>query len=259
MTNSTNPSNGTGVFDVLIKAVEIHIQEQYAQLRITSDDFAVVYLGAIQSTMAESLKFILAEQAAGLEADLLAEKIKSEIKNNEVGGLIDLQKADAEASTAGKLQQTLTEVENTLLAKEKTESEILANKDDGVIAQQTKKLINENLVLQERVLSEKAQTAKTDAEKNLLNEKTFTEEAQTKDIVNGIPVSGIVGEKKKLFTAQTDGFQRDAEQKILKIMVDSFNVAKNADPTGVSGNNSNNLSDSDIGAVVAKAKSGIGV
>jgi hypothetical protein len=193
LTNSTTADDGSGIFDVLINAVELHIVAQYEEGRITGEDYASVYLGAMQSTLAESVKFLLAEQSAGLEADLLNEKVKSEVKNNQTDGVIDNQVA--------------------------------------------------------KLVSEKA----------LLDQKTLTEEAQIEDIVEGSAVAGTVGKKNELFAAQTAGFTRDAEQKMAKIMVDTWNVAKTADPTGISGNTDNNLTDADIGAVIAKAKAGIGI
>jgi hypothetical protein len=258
LTNGTNTDNGTGVFDLLMNSVELRIQKQFAEQRITSDDYAMIYLGALQSIMAESIKFLLAEQSAGLEADLIQQKINSEIKNNENGGVIDLQKADIEAGTAIKAQQTLTEKENTILVREKGESEVLANMPNGLIEKQVAKTDNEGKLLTQRSLTEVQQTAKTAAERELLDQKTRTEEAQIKDIVQGSAVMGTVAKKNNLFEAQTQGFARDAEQKMAKIMADTWNVAKTADPTGVSGNASNRLRDSDIGQVITKAKAGIG-
>lgn len=103
------------------------------------------------------------------------------------------------------------------------------------------------------------QIGKIDQELVLLSSKVNTEDAQTKDVVDGSGVTGVVGKQKGLYGAQTNGFARDAEQKLAKIMADTWNVAKTADPTGVSGNASNRLSDSDIGQVIDSAKKGIGI
>ena len=75
VTNITdeNANNGTGVFDVLMKSVEAHIESQYG--KITGSDYATVYLGSLQAVLAQSIQFVLQEEAAGLQADLIAEQI----------------------------------------------------------------------------------------------------------------------------------------------------------------------------------------
>jgi hypothetical protein len=74
------------------------------------------------------------------------------------------------------------------------------------------------------------QIEKTDAEICLLEAKCATEQAQIVDTVNGVPVVGLVGKQKNLYQKQADGFDRDAEQKALKLLVDMYSVAKSADP-----------------------------
>jgi hypothetical protein len=75
LTNATTGDDGTGVFDILMQSVERHLEEQLDQGRITGPDYATVYLGALQSTLQQSIEFLLREQEAGHRADLvLAQK-----------------------------------------------------------------------------------------------------------------------------------------------------------------------------------------
>jgi len=62
VTNATTPTDGTGVFDSLMETLNIHIEDQYKKNRIKSTDYASVYLGAMQSAMAESIQFVLQKQ-----------------------------------------------------------------------------------------------------------------------------------------------------------------------------------------------------
>ena len=64
------------------------------------------------------------------------------------------------------------------------------------------------------------------AEVALLEQRALTEQAQILDIVDGNTVLGTIGKQKGLHQAQTDGFARDAEQKALKIMMDSWGISK---------------------------------
>jgi len=100
------------------------------------------------------------------------------------------------------------------------------------------------------------QEPKVEAEVDLLNQKRYTEEAQILDVVNSATVLGTVGKQKALYTAQTDGFARDAEQKVLKTLLDTWNIQRTTDdtltpPTG--------LADSSLNDVITKAKDGIDI
>jgi len=95
---------------------------------------------------------------------------------------------------------------------------------------------------------------KTAAEVGLLNQKTETELAQVSDTVSTGTVAGIIGKQKILFQKQTDGFDRDAEQKLAKIMVDTWSVRQTTDgaDAGLAG-----LAEAQISQVLTKAKNGI--
>ena len=96
-------------------------------------------------------------------------------------------------------------------------------------------------------------------------QKANTELSQTADTIKtGVPylntvttVDGVIGKQKNLYAAQTEGFARDAEQKVLKIMADTWSVS--ATQSAATANNTNGLDDVSLGAVVTKAKNGIGV
>lgn len=199
---------GQGVFDTLMKAVKAHLQEEFNNDRITGKDYSEVYLSAVQVTLQQAIAFVLGEQTADKQADLLV------------------------AQTAVQNAEALLKAAQTNLTEEQA---AVAVKDRAV---------------------KDAQIAKLGAEKELLTEKKYTEQAQRVDIVNGLPVAGVIGKQKNLYQAQTDGFSRDAEQKILKIMVDTWSVRQTTDGATTF---ANGLSDSDIGAVMNKARQGIGL
>jgi len=150
---------GTGVFDELMKAVNAQLQEQFDNNRITGADYATVYLSSLQSAMAQAVQFILGQQVADKQADLLTQKIE-------------------------------------------------------------------------------------------------TEKAQTEDNILAGVVAGTVGKQKLLLTAQTDGFARDAEQKVLKIMMDGFAIQRSTDSGFAPPINADNTS---IDVVIQKAADGIGI
>jgi uncharacterized protein with ATP-grasp and redox domains len=72
------PPAGTGIFDELMEQVNNHIDYQFNKGRLTGPDYAQVYLGALQSTISESIKFLLQEQVIARQADLIDAQIESE-------------------------------------------------------------------------------------------------------------------------------------------------------------------------------------
>ena len=71
-------TDGDGNFDNLMKVVTLHLEKQFTDGRITGTDYATVYLGAFQSTLAQAVNFTLNMNKANEEADLLAQKTTTE-------------------------------------------------------------------------------------------------------------------------------------------------------------------------------------
>ena len=79
-------ADGTGNFDQLMKVVTLHLEAQFNAGRITGTDYATVYLGALQSTLAQAVTFTLNMNKANNEADLLAQKKTTEYAQTLVTG-----------------------------------------------------------------------------------------------------------------------------------------------------------------------------
>jgi len=186
--------DGEGVFDKLMQAGESHLAQEYKTNRITGKEYSTVYLGMMQSAMAQAMQFVLGEQQADKQADLIAEQIIASIANT--------VRADAESA--------------------------------------------------KKVLLFQEQIDKTTAEENLLAQKKVTEVAQTVD-----STGGTTKKQQDLITAQTDGFARDAEQKMAKIFSDVYAINRSA--LGTSASVPTALEDPDISSVLIKAADGIGV
>jgi hypothetical protein len=163
--------------------------------------------------------------------------------------------AGVEGMVAAQINQSVAEKE---LTQQKTMTELAATSD----ALPTDYGQGTNATLEGLM---KIQKDKGLAEIQLLDQKSVSELAQTHDTVPAASgslqtasysVSGVIGKQKLLFTAQTDGFARDAEQKLSKIMVDSLIAGIAADNgTVVTGTN---LDNTNIGLVISNAMQGIG-
>jgi hypothetical protein len=105
------------------------------------------------------------------------------------------------------------------------------------------------------------QIAKTVTEETLLDQKTVTELAQTADeLPAGLgknvytTITGVIAKQKALFGKQADGFDRDAEQKLTKMLLDTWIVRQTTDgaDSSLAG-----IAEADIKDVVNKARTGI--
>ena len=131
-----------------------------------------------------------------------------------------------------------------------------------LVHQQGLNAVTEGEVLTQQVCKLKAeydllilQKERVSAETALLTQKLATEKAQTVSL--GVDVDSVVGRQKSLYLAQTNGFTRDAEQKVAKLMVDTWNVRRTTDE-GTVADGTNMLSDAVVGRAVNKMLAGVG-
>jgi hypothetical protein len=195
---TTAAVDGTGVFDVLMKATKAHLESEFEKNRIKGTEYSEVYLGALTQVMQTALQFVLTNQKVDLEAQLLQKQIdltQAQInRENAQTSLVNQQKLNAE-------------VENTVL-----------------VAQECKLRAEYDLTM--------ANITRTNEEVALLTQKTATERAQTTAL-------GV-----------------DAEQKVAKVLVDSWNVRRTTDE-GTVADATNMLNDAAVGRAVTKLLAGV--
>lgn len=234
--------SGEGAFDVLMRANKAHLAQEYDKNRIKGAEYATVYLGSLESTMRAALDFLIQGKKTALEALLLEQQI--------ILAKVGVEKALAELEIA-KLMVLKVPAEIALL---EAQTEMVNRQADneliqGTVLQATKcKLDAEFDVL----LMQKLKVA---AESELLGQKVQTEKAQV--MTMGVDSDSVIGRQKLLYQAQTEGFQRDAEQKASKIMVDSWNTRRMTDE-GTVADGTNMLNDVTVGRAVSKLLSGVG-
>ena len=99
--------DGTGVFDKLMTTVNKHLESQFAQSRIQGTDYANVYLGSLSAVLQQSIQFVLGEQAADKQAELLTQQVLTQV---ETTGLTAEQRNKVLAEIALLQQKTKTEI-----------------------------------------------------------------------------------------------------------------------------------------------------
>jgi len=227
------------------------------KVRAEIDQIRAAIANDTARTANEVLK--IAAEVAALEVE--KDKVAAEVLR--IGA--EKLRIDAEILALG------VEREKLLVEKDRISAEIL------LMGVQSSKVAAEKLAIEANVINENTRTIndttratnevnrtvgelqelvnKTAAEVGLLDQKKQTELAQVSDTVSTGSVAGIVGKQKTLFQKQAAGFDRDAEQKLAKIMVDAWSVtatvAGEADPATAG------LDNTSIASVMTLAKAGI--
>lgn len=233
---------GSGVFDVLMQATKAHLQEEYAKGRIKGPEYSTVYLGAIQSVMDRALEFLLTREKVEMENQLIqAQILNAQTERDKILAEIQLVEAQVTNAAADKLR---IDAQTALLEQQALNA---ATENTLLVAQECKLRAEYDLIMEQKL--------KTVAETALLAQKKVTEAAQTTAM--GVDEDSVIGKQKALYTAQTSGYQRDAEQKAAKLLVDSWNVRRTTDE-GTSANTTNRLDDATVGRAIGKLLTGVG-
>ena len=240
---TTATVDGAGVFDVLMRSVAAHLDVEHKKNAIRGNDYATVYLGGLQQTMQSAVDFLVNGRKGMLEALLIGEQIKlAEVQTD---------KAKAELQIHIATQQKIPyEVQLLQAQVDLTQQQALnAAKERDVLDAQICKLKAEyDLIM--------AQILKAQQEGELIAAKVATEKAQTNGA--GVDDRSILGRQMNLYLAQTNGYERDAEQKAAKILVDSWNTRRATDEA-TEANATNKLDDGSVGRALGKLFAGIGL
>ena len=102
LTVTNNVVTGSGSFDDLMEAVNIHLDAQFNLGRITGSDYATVYLGAMQSALQNSVAFVLGLEKTNAEVTLINQK-----EVTEFGQTLQTTKATPNANSVLGKQITL--------------------------------------------------------------------------------------------------------------------------------------------------------
>ena len=245
LTDVTDTS--TGMFQDLMDAVQVRLDKAYQGKRITGPDYAKVFIELTNAVMAQATQFALnkdssANQAALIDAQRI--KVEQDIINASLQQELYAQQ-NINAKLEGRLikQQFVTELAKTsdsvptydldtgvyLSVDNTVDGTMGAEKAD--IKQKTVNAVSTKLVIDE-------QLNKVTSEKLLLQQKRSTEQAQTSGAVHTYDSSGavenggvranvtagVIFQENRLREQQTKGFQRDSEQKVMKMMIDAWIV-----------------------------------
>ena len=184
--------------------------------------------------------------------------LDQEYTNNRIKG------SDYASVYLGSMTQVLAQSVEFLLSKDKAQYDAqiaeaqvrLTEAQIRLVEKQIEKEDQEAALRAAQVLLINAQRVQTDAQSALTIQKTITEKAQTQ--AAGVDVDSVVGKQKTLYTAQTDGYRRDSEQRVAKLMADTW-VARRTTDEGTIADGTNLLNDASIGLAISKLLEGVGI
>ena len=208
---------GDGVFDQLMKSIKSHLMEEYTANRIRGSEYTQVYLQSLQTAMQQSIQWQLGAQIAENQAKLIEKQVEQAEKQLL---LLEEQRQLLIVQTDQARQQTV----NLALDADNIP------KQGDLLEAQTEQVGKQTELI---VLQAQAQQYNVEetlpAQKAILDQKLITEEAQTKTTTSQGPVEGQLGAQRGLYLKQTEGFDRDAEQKASRIVSDIWGISVSAD------------------------------
>jgi hypothetical protein len=152
-TLTTEKTDGTGVFDVLMRAVKNHLEQEFLSGRIKGAEYSAAYIGSLNLAMQSGLQFTLQKDRQQLELELMQAQIELAQKQVE------------------KAQVELEILQETKLLKLPAEIAQLQAQTE-LIGQQRQNLIAEALNIPK-------QGAVLDSQKGKIDADTLQTEAQT--------------------------------------------------------------------------------
>ena len=149
--DNSNPQdpkwNGTGVFDIIMRAANENIKIQNQTSRITGAEYAEVYLGTMQSAISEAMKFLL--NKPGIEKGLEAQDVSIAISEVQLAentekwaiqrGILQNQKEMSDIDVAYKESNVLKDLEIRDKQIESAAADIAFNESKKTIMEQTRK------------------------------------------------------------------------------------------------------------------------
>lgn len=223
---TTTKIDGSGTFDIMMRAHKAHLQIEYEKNRITGAEYTKAYTTLTDSAMSAAVNFLLQKDQAFWQAQTA-----------------QLQALTARmAFEATKMQlatakfQALTAKADYGLTKMKISNESLAYCTgqfnlEQILPLQKAQLEKQNLLVDKQVETATYQLEQMlPAQKNMILEQIESQRAQTADDrTDGTTIVGLLGKQKDLYNQQIISYQRDAEVKATKLFTDAWITMKTID------------------------------
>lgn len=198
---TTKSIDGTGVFDILMQAVQVRLDAEFTKGRITGPNYSEVYLGSLTTVIGQSLQYVLSKEQTEAQIALIAAQTAQATKQTELL-TVEISKAEAELAiltqrlATGLLEQDQIIAQTSLIGEQESEvtariaqlsaetaqmpvktAQIEAQTDQ--ITQQTLNVVRQGtqldkqtLLIQEQTLNETKNGARITADTDSIIQKT---------------------------------------------------------------------------------------
>lgn len=243
LTAGEDTLTGDGAFDVIMKAVNKHLDDQYKKQRLSSAEYGKVYIQAIQLALEQANSYLVQSNAAAWagekakrEADMLEIQKASLLQEHSTKiletitakmGLAKMQ-IDANVAQGGlvSIKAKIGETYHTILNQE-AQLGLVNEQIDAARATTKDTLLSGEAVGGQAAIDKQLKTKQL----GLLDEQIDAARAQTKNtIVGGVTqVGGILGSQKALYDQQKQSYIHDSMNKAAKVLSDAWTTQKTVD------------------------------
>ena len=241
---------GNGIFDIWMRTLGAHLKREYAEQRITGDEYAKAYISLMNNLLNTAVGFLTQDAQLAMSQ----EQMRHDIKISDAQLVIeqdklshDIKISDAQLTLAQDKQAHDIKTTDAQLTMAQTklghETQLLDAQVENLGAQVS--LANKELVLKDKDLALKEKQVA------LAEAQLKAAEAQYKDIVDGQAVGGVLGRQMKVYDAQAKGFKDNALQAATKIMVDTWNIRRQTEES-LQTTADSKLYDGNIGNAIAE-------
>ena len=281
--------DGNGSFDILMRTILLHLDQEYNKQRIRGTDYANAYIGLINNALNQISNYALQKAKLPLELQLLEAEIQKvatdTILATKQGGLVDAQihremaqtemlHLEMEYKFPKELDMIDAQIENMKAEIALKDYELKYIKPIQLALQEKELALREKqLQISEKELGIKeqqlalaryefevkapAEVKSILAQADLYNQKVVTEKAQTDPDV--IKEGSVIDYNNKVLKQQAISYDNDSKLKATSMLVDTWKVRRNDDPDEAPVNDINKLNDPNIGTAVSKVLNSVGI
>lgn len=193
---TTGEVDGTGMFDRLMSSLVAHLKVEYEANRISGAEYTKAYIGVITAALQTANQFLLGRDQSYWQAVLVQKQA---------------QLAEIQAVTARFELET-------------ARAQLVKAQYDAYTAEAGYGLTKIKIAIEDITYANLEKTGV------MIQEQAEAQRAQThEERSDGTPVAGAVGKQKELYSQQIISYQRDAENRFIKLYTDSWITQKTID------------------------------
>ena len=242
--------SGNGIFDIWMRSLGAHLKREYAEQRITGDEYAKAYISLMNNLLNTAVGFLTQDAQLAMSQEQMRHDITisdAQLAMAQTKLTHDTKISDAQlVIEQDKLKQDtkISDAQLTLAqSKLSHETQLLDAQVEHLSAQVS--LANKELTLKDKELALK------DKQVALAEAQIKAAQVQYQDTIDGKAIGGVLGKQMKVYDAQAKGFKDNALQAATKIMVDTWNIRRQTDE-GLQTTKESKLYDGNIGNAIAE-------